>query len=262
GPPNLPVAMRDFTGNEVARVYSDQWGLYNGLYFSTYGVNPPNPTGYVPQMAIACMNDPGPIPEVINGVATGRTISDPAYSPAYSVFCYETPFMPGATAYMDTPVIPTMAFADGYNLADSEYPDATPAISRVTGSSGVPGPWVNAGGQLTITALGDRVVQNPSFSGPNAATPPYNQKTITRHYGFGARPGTCPAAGNCLNATIAGVPMTNVTTWSDTTIVGTVPALSTAQSTCTLAQRTTPTTVGASARCGQLEITAANGKRS
>src|SRR5262249_34102324 len=71
GPPNLPVAMRDFTGNEVARVYSDQWGLYNGLYFSTYGVNPPNPTGYVPQMAIACMNDPGPIPEVINGVATG-----------------------------------------------------------------------------------------------------------------------------------------------------------------------------------------------
>ena len=53
--------MRDFTGNEVARVYSDQWGIYNGLYFSSYSVNPPNPTGYVPQMSIACMNDPGPI---------------------------------------------------------------------------------------------------------------------------------------------------------------------------------------------------------
>ena len=63
GPPNLPVAFRDFNGNEVARVYSDQWGVYNGLYYSTYGVNPPNPTGYVPQMPIACMNDPGPIPE-------------------------------------------------------------------------------------------------------------------------------------------------------------------------------------------------------
>ena len=61
GPPNLPVGMRDFNGNEVARVYADQWGIYNGLYFSSYGVNPPNPTGYVPQMAIACMNDPGPI---------------------------------------------------------------------------------------------------------------------------------------------------------------------------------------------------------
>ena len=35
GPPNLPVAMRDFAGNEVARVYSDQWGIYNGLFFSS-----------------------------------------------------------------------------------------------------------------------------------------------------------------------------------------------------------------------------------
>ncbi len=61
GPPNLPVAMRDFAGNEVARVYSDQWGIYNGLFFSSWSVNPPNPTGYAPQMSIACMNDPGPI---------------------------------------------------------------------------------------------------------------------------------------------------------------------------------------------------------
>lgn len=45
GPPNLSVGMRDFTGNEVARVYADQWGAYNGLFFSTYGVNPPHPTG-------------------------------------------------------------------------------------------------------------------------------------------------------------------------------------------------------------------------
>jgi hypothetical protein len=266
GPPNLPVAMRDFTGNEVARVYSDQWGLYNGLFFSTYGVNPPNPTGYVPQMSIACMNDPGPIAEVINGVATGRMITDPAYSPAYSDFCYETPFMPGFTAYMDTPVIPTMAFADGYNLPDSEYPDATPAIGRVTGSNGVAGPWVNTAGQtLTISCLGStidgvpcsRVVQNANYSGPNAATAPYNQKTITRHYGFGSTPGT---------VTIAGVPAT--CTWSNTQLVCTVPTISTTQSSCgtganqTPFQRTAPATVGTSARCGQLEITAANGKRS
>ena len=96
--------MRDFNGNEVARVYSDQWGIYNGLYFSTWAVNPPNPTGYVPQMAIACMNDPGPIPDPAH---PGQMITDPAYNPAYSNFCYETPFMPGFTAYMDTPVIPT-----------------------------------------------------------------------------------------------------------------------------------------------------------
>jgi hypothetical protein len=29
-PPNLPVGLRDFNGNEVARVYSDQWGIFNG----------------------------------------------------------------------------------------------------------------------------------------------------------------------------------------------------------------------------------------
>ena len=43
--------------------------------------------------------------------------------------------MPGETAYLDTPVLPTMAFADGYNLPDCEYPDLTPAISSVTGDA-------------------------------------------------------------------------------------------------------------------------------
>ena len=30
-PPNLPVSIKDWTGNEMSRVYSDQWGTYNGL---------------------------------------------------------------------------------------------------------------------------------------------------------------------------------------------------------------------------------------
>jgi hypothetical protein len=245
GPPNLPVALRDFAGNEVSRVYADQWGLYNGLYFSTYGVNPPNPTGYVPQMAIACMNDPGPIPDPAN---SAQTITDPAYNPAYSNFCYETAFMPGFTAYMDTPVIPTQAFAEGYNLPDSEYPDATPAIKQVDGDA--VGPWVGAAGaQLTITALGDKVVQNPAFAGPNATTAPYNQKTLTRHYVFGNTAGTVALVGS------DGVsrPLTNVV-WGNTTITGQVPA---GVPDCTLQQRGQ-----SSAQCGELVITAANGKTS
>ncbi len=394
GPPNLPVALRDFDGDEVARVYADQWGAYNGLYFSTYGVNPPNPTGYVPQMAIACMNDPGPIAKtnslgqfikgttVVASANLADQITDPAYNPAYSNFCYETPFMPGFTAYMDTPVIPTMAFADNYNLPDTEYPDATPAIaSVVNSSSGAPqGPWVTTGsgtpasvqftlsnvtqgdvlnniavgtlvltnapincnlailclgtnalGQaardiamaaavtasinartattgytathapltatvtitaptgvpnstpvtfaqngitftpsslllsgatgsnpalnVTITALGDKVVQNPNFSGPNSTKKPYNQKTITRHYGFGnTRPSTCPASGACPNVTVGGVALNNVA-WSDTTISGDVnPAGVPA---CSTQQRGQP-----AAKCGELVITAANGKSS
>jgi hypothetical protein len=403
GPPNLPVAMRDFNGNEVARVYSDQWGVYDGMYFSSWEVNPPNPTGYAPQMSIACMNDPGPVldtrpactaPNTPAGcsMTSGQMITDPSYNPAYSNFCYETPFMPGFTAYMDTPVIPTQSFADGYNLPDTEYPDGTPAIKQVV-SSAAPGPWVhpanagtlakasfmissvtratNAGnsptitsitagtssitgttpivcgtanGQcgnsnqnprnnnlaqlivtrinssgsgysaslngavvtitapagtfdtvngtaitvniaspprltalpnpttltggvapqsgamtLTITALGDKFVQNPNFSGPNSTATPFNSKTITRHYGFGSRPASCPTTGACPNVTVGGVPMTNVTTWIDTTIAGTVNATGAGTSVpnCTVQQRNQP-----SAQCGELVITAANGKQS
>ena len=274
GPPNLPVGLRDFSGTETARVYSDQWGIYNGLYFSTYGVNPPNPTGYVPQMAITCMNDPGPIARtnslgqfitkdpatgaetVVLTAALADQITDPAYNAAYSNFCYEQPFMPGFTAYMDTPVIPTQAFADGYNLPDSELPDLTPAIASVTGDA-IPGstgsgPWVSAAGAghtLTITALGDKVVQNPNFSGPNAPSEPYNQKTITRHYVFGTTAGTVALVGR------DGIehPLTDVS-WGNTSITGTVP---TGVPACTVQQRGQ-----SNAQCGELVITAANGKRS
>ncbi len=124
----------------MARVYGDQWGSYNGLYYSSWSVNPPNPTGYAPQM-VACMNDPG----------TGAMSPDPAYNPAYSDFCYEWSFMPGLTSYMDTPVIPTPAFADGYNLPDSEYPDATPAILRVDGDG--MGPWSSGGAAGSIATI-------------------------------------------------------------------------------------------------------------
>ena len=199
-------------------------------------------------------------------------ITDPNYNPAYSNFCYETPFMPGFTAYMDTPVIPTMAFAEGYNLPDTEYPDATPAISSVTGSDGIAGPWVSAAGHtLTITALGDKVVQNPAYSGPNATAAPFNQKTITRHYGFGSTAGTVTIAG--VNAP--------VTSWSDTSITVTVPTIPSTLNTTTGVGSTcysgTSTTIpagqtppqrgvtGAAAtnyRCGELVITAANGKKS
>src|SRR5882762_5475881 len=47
-PANLPVSIKDFNGNEISRVYADQWGAYNGLNYSTWEVNPPNPTGYAP----------------------------------------------------------------------------------------------------------------------------------------------------------------------------------------------------------------------
>lgn len=271
GPPNLPVALRDYTGNEMGRVYSDQWGIYNGLNYSSYAVNPPNPTGYIPQMMIACMNDPGPIPatnalgqmidpngNVVTDRAAAKMITDPNYNPAYSNFCYEQPFMPGFTTYMDTPVIPTQAFADGYNLPDSEYPDGTPGVMSVVNSAdSTRGPWVAApGATVTIASIGRKVVQNPAFSGPSATSTPYNQKTITRNYGFGAQGPRSKVTIGGLNAPIS--------SWSDGSITVQVPA---GLPNCGVGQITGRSGSGSptqrtNSQCGELVITGDNGKQS
>jgi hypothetical protein len=254
-PPDLPVSVKDWAGNEISRVYADHWGSYDGMTYSTWEVNPPNPTGYSPTMMVLCMNDPGPIPG-----PGGSMITDPAFTYGYSQFCYELPFMPGTTQYLDTPVVPTSGFAGaGYNNVDCSYPNATPAIAEVDGD-GV-GPWVSAPlHTLTITALGDQIVPNYAYSGPSATTAPYNQKTITRHYGFGSC--TITSAGTCSNGaavTIGGI-NAPVTGWSDTSITVTVPP---GVPNCAVQQQAQYVAAGTtSTQCGQLVITAGNGKQS
>ncbi|HEX9031736.1 MAG TPA: Ig-like domain-containing protein [Streptosporangiaceae bacterium] len=253
-PPDLPVSVKDWTGTEISRVYADHWGAYDGMTYSTWEVNPPNPTGYSPTMAVLCMNDPGPILDTAVGSPTnGKLITDPLFTQGYSQFCYELPFMPGTTQYLDTPVVPTSGFAGaGYNNVDCAEPDATPAISEVDGD-GV-GPYVSAPGHtLTITALGDQMVPNNAYSGPSATTAPFNQKTIKRHYGFGSTQGSVTIGG--ITAPVNG--------WSDSTITVTVP---TGVASCEMQQQAqyggpNGTTV-LPAQCGELVITASNGKQS
>src|SRR5262249_36364343 len=83
-----------------------------------------------------------------------------------------------------------------------------------------------------------------------AAPAPENQRPPPRHYGFGGTPGTVALVGS------DGVPhaLTGVS-WSDTTITGGVP---TGVPNCAVQQQGAPTT----AQCGELVITAANGKQS
>ena len=245
-PSYLPVGVKDWTGNPVNRVYSDQFGLYNGLNYSTWEVNPPNPTGYAPTMMTMCMNDAG-----IVGT------SDPLYQPGYSQFCYELPFMPGQTGYFDTPVVPVQAFSSGsYNRPDCAYPDATPAIASVAGD--VAGPWVSAPlNTLTINALGNQSVDWYGYTGPSVTTAPYNTPKVTRHYGFGATQGVIG------QVTIGGIDAP-VTSWSDTAITVTVPAGVPA---CAVQQQavyqgTLPAGVSPTAQCGELVITTAAGKQS
>src|SRR6267143_3683514 len=244
--PNSPVSIKDFDGVEVSRVYSDQWGTYNGLTYGSWEVNVPNITGYSPNMMVTYMNDPGPITDTRAGSPTlGQLITDPLYTPAYSTFCYEMPFMPGDATYLDTPVVPVSAFAEGYNPPDCAYPDATPMIKSVTGdtSGGGAGPWVSAANHtLTLTALGDQVVPNDAYSGPAATSAPYNQKFVTRHYGFGAG----------AHVTIGGVAAT--CTGGDIAMTCTVPL---GVPTCPLLQTNPLTGVKIPAQCGQLVITTA-----
>jgi hypothetical protein len=224
-----PVSIKDFNGNEVSRIYSDQWGNYNGMLYSSWQVNVPEPAGYSPNMMITCMNDPGPIPDPAGTTdpKTGkvRLITDPMYNPMFSNFCYTNPFMPGMTVYLDTPVLPVAAFADTYGGPDCSYPDSTPAVLRVDGSGATFGPYVRTtGGTLTITALGDQTVPNPSYQGPFATTAPYNAKTVLRHYGFGGSRGTVTltsAAGNVTTLCSASTQCS----WTDARIAASVPAL-------------------------------------
>ena len=242
--PNVPVSIKDFSGHEVSRIYSDQWGTFNGLVYSTWEVDPPNITGYSPNMMITCMNDPGPIPG-----QNGTMITDPYYNPSYSNFCYENPFMPADAAYLDTPVVPTAAFAEGYNPPDCAYPDSTPAIKSVTGATigGGAGPYItNETDPFTITAAGDQLVPNDAYSGPAAITPPYNQKFILRHYGFGSG----------AQVTVGGVAA--ACTGSDLSLTCSLPATPFVPL-CAKQQRGAG---NGGARCGEIVITAANGQRS
>ena len=247
-PPNMPIAIKDWTGTEINRVYSDWWGDYDGLTYSTWEVNPPNPTGYSPTMMIFCMNDKG----------TGTT-ADPLFNPGYSQFCYELPYMPGQTQYLDTPVVPTSAFSAGYNHPDCNYPAATPAVSEVDGDG--KGPWVSvAGNPITITALGDQQVINNAYSGPQAKSAPFNEQFVTRHYGFGAQC-TTPTSGSATcntlsTVTIGGVPAT-ITNWTDSSITATVPS---GVPNCAVQQQAQYG--GSLAQCGQLVITAGSGQQS
>jgi hypothetical protein len=123
-----------------------------------------------------------------------------------------------------------------------------------TMSGGISAHSTTTSNELTITALGDKVVQNPNYAGPNAATAPYNQKTITRHYGFGSQGSGSSAILVAPDGTTTAA--LTVTGWSDTTISARVPSLSSAFN-CKVQQRSAPT-----AQCGQLVVTAGNGKRS
>lgn len=205
-PPFLPISIRDWTGREIGRVYSDEWGTYNALVPSTYSADRPLPSGMAPQMLIVCLNDPA-LPDP---AAPGGFRLDPQFNPKYSQFCYTFQYMPGTTTYLDTPVVRVSAFAGpDQTQLDCQLENGTPRIFSVT-TSGPGGPWVaGAGAQIVINSMGTVQVPNPQFD-PPAVT----QTTIARDYGFGSVRGRVTVNGTALT----------INSWNDDTIVATLPS--------------------------------------
>jgi large repetitive protein len=207
-PPHLPVSVQDWTGREITRVYSDQFGSYNFLVPSSFTINPPFPSGVMPSMMVSCMNHPGPIvderPFKADGVTPnptfGQKIIDPFFNRKYTQFCYTLQYLPGKTTYLDTPVLPIAAFASvEKNPLDCDCQDKTPAIYSANNQSTANyGPWVPAtGGTLNIVSAGSAYeVPNPAYD----PTVPGSPKNITRDYSFGSG-GTVKLGGVTLTPT-------------------------------------------------------------
>jgi len=188
----LPIAFEDYQGNEIARVYSDQFGGYNALLPSTYRINAPIPSGVSPSMVTIALNSPGPIE---SPPGSGNFIRDPYYNPAYTVFRLTFDLQPGKTTYTDTPVLPIGAFAANLGLLDCEFPSGTPVLSQVDGPGG--GPHVDRAGQIIrLVSLQDVSVGE-----------------VPRDFGFGDNTGL---------VTVGGVPL-SILAWTDTAVTARVP---------------------------------------
>lgn len=206
GVPWLPISIKDWTGREVTRVYTDEWGKYNVIIPSTYSINVPAPSGVAPNILNICLNDQGPIPDPAN---PGAMIPDPWYNPLYARPCVNLSFYPGKTTFLDTPILPIAAFAVNKTPLDCESPDGIPTILSVSNAGGG-GPYLaSTPGSIILTSRGTVSVHNPDYDPTNILSPAF----INRDFGFGATTGS---------VTLNGVTLT-IGSWTNGSITATVP---------------------------------------
>ena len=245
-PPFMPVSIRDWTGREISRTVSDEYGVYNALIPSTYTESLGKPSGISPSMLTTCMNaksKPNPAYDPVTSNANvPQFIDDPLHNPQYSQFCYTFQYMPGSTTYLDTPVVPVAAFAGpDQNPLDCEFVTQTPQISRVEvlGNGVFGGPYAPDDSPRTVRVFSQGWVDvpNPAYTGVGGTEP----KTIQRNYGFGGTDGT---------VTIGGVPQT-ISFWNNNRIdVTMAPGTTTGQLMITRGDSGISTEVGVTVQVG------------
>ncbi|MBE0598909.1 MAG: hypothetical protein IH614_16760 [Desulfuromonadales bacterium] len=205
----LPVAIKDWSGNELMRVYMDEFGSYNALLPSTLTMNVPAPSGVSPNMLTVVLNDPF-MPDPVN---PGQKIPDPYYDPNYSVTPWTFNYTPGHVSYLDTPLVPIAAFA-GFPKGgvDGNPANGVPVIALVDGAAG--GPLIctdqSADRTVFIASIGVAQVTNPDYD----FNDPESTPLIARDYGFGSVPGA---------VTLDGTPLP-IDSWDNGSIIVTVPA--------------------------------------
>jgi hypothetical protein len=227
----IPISLRDWTGKEFGRIYTDEFGVFNTVMPTNHNVNIPQPSGLSPSMITSCMNDSGAVRNpAFNPLdpTSPPYILDPYFNPGLTQTCFTLQFIPGATTYLDTPVANNAAFAgQGRSYpADCEQGDYTPGIYSVVGSGlnvingnvGNPhagGAYVKRGEVVTLTSMGVQQVPNPRFGAPGEPA------TIARNFGFGATRGT---GSITLNGTAISTSASSILSWNDTTIRFVVPS--------------------------------------
>ncbi|MBS1196022.1 MAG: signal peptide protein, partial [Actinobacteria bacterium] len=213
----IPMSVTDYSGREILRFYSDEFGAYNALVPSTWNVHVPIPTGVSPMMHQICLNHPGPIAD-----GSGGFMTDPQFKRQYSTTCYKFDFWPAKTTYLDTPIIRIAAFIGALQQSlDCEFPGGTPVIQQVINNANGYPAFARPGQSFTITSVGvlDNI-PNPAYpgTGPDGAPadPPLVPQFISRDYGFGG------AEGRVRVGTYTFPP--SAVTWSDGAITVSVPS--------------------------------------
>ncbi|MGK2906914.1 MAG: choice-of-anchor Q domain-containing protein [Desulfuromonadales bacterium] len=205
GAPWIPVAFKDWNGQEITRVYTDEFGVYNAMVPGTFTANVPAPAGYSPNMLTLVLNDP----------TLPNTTADPFYNPTYTVTPWTFNYMSATSSYLDTPIIPLGAFSATGGTVDTNQVDAGPVIASVVGPEPAGGPLLcdtqPNGNLVEINSLGTNFsVPNPDY---NPLLNPGAPLFITRDFSFGTVTGT---------VTLNGVGLV-VTNWTADTITVEIP---------------------------------------
>jgi IPT/TIG domain-containing protein len=125
GIPHAPVSIKDYAGNEITRVYTDDLGFWEVLLPSTYTAYCPIPQGICPGMYRVIGNDP---------VLPDGSV-DPSWDPFFSTLPLQFEVWPGKTTFADIAILPSSVASAPCDVA-ADTPDVQ-SVSKpgVTGTA-------------------------------------------------------------------------------------------------------------------------------